>query len=209
MKGKRGDLDEIAEMVKTESLMTIADTFPSQFIRYHRGITELQRLHHSQMRDPTSPVTVEWWFGPTGTGKSRDAFMTLPGAYVKMANNKWWDGYLGETEVIMDDYRPGMCPFNELLRLLDRYPMRVELKGSSMPLSATHFVITTTKRPEILWMGRTEEDLNQLIRRISIIKDYSHTPPIVLKDESTIYRMEHPAPVAETFMVPMERRFNY
>lgn len=205
-KGKRGDLDDIAEMTKTDSLSEIADAFPSQFIRYHRGITELQRLHHSQQRDPSTSVTVEWWFGPTGTGKSRDAFAIHPDAYVKM-NNKWWDGYLGETTVIIDDYRPSLCTFQELLRLLDRYPMRVECKGSSMPLAATHFILTTTKRPEILWQGRTEEALNQLLRRISIIKDYSTSPPTTLKDGETQYVQETPAPFAECF-VPPERKDN-
>jgi len=205
-KGKRGDLDDIAEMTKTDSLTVIADTFPSQFIRYHRGITELQRLHHSQTRDPSREVTVEWWFGPTGTGKSRDVFTIHPQAYVKM-NNKWWDGYLGEETVIIDDYRPSLCTFQDLLRLLDRYPMRVECKGSSMPLSATHFIITTTKRPEILWAGRTEEALNQLLRRISIIKDYTTTVPTILKSATVIYVPEHPPPAAETFIIPTGKRF--
>lgn len=206
MKGKRGDLDEIAQLAKTESLSVIADTFPSQFIRYHRGIAELQRVAHYRSRDPSCTPTVEWWFGPTGTGKSRDAFTIHPTAYVKM-NNKWWDGYLGEQTTIIDDYRPSLCTFQEFLKLLDRYPMRVECKGSSMPLATTHWIITTTLRPEVIWAGRTEEALNQLLRRITIIKDYSTTPPTVLKDQNTLY-VPLPSPsVVSTFTLPSERVF--
>jgi len=199
--GKRGDLGEIADMTKSVPLSEIADAFPSQFIRYHRGISTLQRLHHSHHRKPSDPVTVEWWFGPTGTGKSRDAFTKYPEAYVKM-NNKWWDGYLGEEIVILDDYRPSLCTFQELLRILDRYPMRVEVKGDSMPLSATHFVITTSKRPEVIWAGRTEEALNQLLRRISIIVEYDNTGTKTLKDATTVYIPLAPASHAECFYPP-------
>lgn len=204
--GRRGDLDDIAEMAKSESLETIADTYPSQFIRYHRGIAALQHLAMCKHRDPSVPVHVEWWFGPTGTGKSRAAFQTYPDAYVKM-NNKWWDGYLAHETVIIDDYRPSLCTFQEFLRILDRYPMRVEIKGASVPLAAVRFIITTTKRPELIWEGRTEEALNQLLRRISVIKDFSETPPQILKDATTVYHMIPPAPRVETFNFP--QRNNY
>lgn len=206
-KGRRGDLDEIGEMCKSESLDVIADSFPSQFIRYHRGIAALQQLKMCRHRDPSVPVHVEWWFGPTGTGKSRAAFELFPSAYVKM-NNKWWDGYLAQETVIIDDYRPSLCTFQEFLRILDRYPMRVEVKGGSVPLAAVRFIITTTKRPEVIWEGRTEEALNQLLRRIAVIKDFSVDPPVVLKDSSTIYHPLPPSPIVDGFNLPPPRR-NY
>jgi len=172
--GKRSDLDSIAEAIMEGSSMAeIAVSFPSDFIRYNRGLQELERVHLCKDRDHSTPNTVLWWYGPTGSGKSRTAFETYPDAYVKMGNGKWWDGYRGETVVLIDDYRPGFCLFSELLRILDRYPMRVEAKGTSMPLSAKTFIITTTSRPEVLWAQRVEEDLNQLIRRITEIVEFT------------------------------------
>jgi len=157
-------------------------------VKFHRGFLELQRtIHAGGPRDPNVQPVVHWWFGPTGTGKSRSAFSLHPNAYVKMLN-KWWDGYLGHTTVIMDDYRPSMCPFNQLLQILDRYPMKVELKGSSMELSATTFIITCSQRPEVIWHGKTEEDVTQLIRRITEIKEFHRNGLMtVLKDTSTSY----------------------
>jgi hypothetical protein len=71
--------------------------------------------------------------------KSRKAFGEYPDAYIKM-NNKWWDGYANEKTVIMDDYRASLCTFQDLLRILDRYPLRVELKGACAQLSALHYM---------------------------------------------------------------------
>lgn len=170
--GRRTDLETIADAIeKGESILDIACSNPGTYIKFHSGIKALNAIMKCKPRDPCVAPTVYWWFGPTGVGKSRKAFESFPEAYVKM-NSTWWDGYEGQTTVIIDDYRPSLCTFQELLRVLDRYPMRIQMKGSSCELSATHFVISTTQRPEVLWHGRTEEALNQLLRRITHIVEF-------------------------------------
>lgn len=168
--GSRTDLTEVADAI-TEGASTteLATRFPTQFIKFHRGIQALIAATRIVPRDPTVECDVYWWFGPTGVGKSRMAFETYPDAYVKMGGNKWWCGYEGEKTVIMDDYRAGAIPFSETLRQLDRYAHRVEAKGYSLHLSATRFVITTNMRPEEIWHRRSEEDKDQLLRRIKQI----------------------------------------
>ena len=100
----------------------------------------------------------------------------------------WWDGYEAQLEVILDDYRPAMCPFHELLRLLDRYPMKVEYKGGSTELQATTFVITTCERPELLWNGKTDEMIDQLIRRLTEIRQFHPDgTTTILKNSTTTY----------------------
>lgn len=174
--GSRSDLASLAEaIIAGESLTDIAADNPSDYIRYHGGIKALHLLTHSKPRNMAVDPIVHWWFGPTGVGKSRKAFeMFGDSAYVKM-NDKWWDGYIGQSQVIFDDYRPSLCPFHELLRILDRYPYRVQPKGGSIELSATVFVVTTCSRPEALWHSRTDEQLNQLLRRITHIVEFTTT----------------------------------
>ena len=50
----------------------------------------------------------EWRYGPTGTGKSRTAHEDYPDAYIK-ANTKWWDGYIDQEVVIIDDFWQVSC----------------------------------------------------------------------------------------------------
>jgi hypothetical protein len=152
-----------------EPIRDIAIAFPSQYIRYSKGIEKLAALTRIVHRDPNVDPIVHWWYGPTGVGKSRKAYETWPTAYRKMNGNHWWDHYAGEKTVVIDDYRASMVPFNLLLNYLDRYPMTVEVKGHSCPLSANVFVITTPKRPEVTWHKQTDEALNQLIRRCTHI----------------------------------------
>jgi len=171
--GTRNDLKRVAQsLIAGKHIADIVLDHPSEFIKYHGGIKALHTILNSKPRDIAVDPVVYWWFGPTGVGKSKKAYADWPDAYRKM-NNKWWDGYLGQSVVILDDYRPSLCTFQELLRILDRYPMRVEMKGSSIELSASVFVITTTSRPEVIWNGRTEEALDQLLRRITHIAEFS------------------------------------
>lgn len=87
-----------------------------------------------------------------------------------MESNKWWEGYDGHDDVIIDDYRRDFCKFRVLLHLLDHYPMRVECKGGSRQFRAKRLFITSPKSPTETWAGRTDEDLYQLTRRIDVIE---------------------------------------
>jgi len=176
--GKRSDLEAISTAIASgATIEEVAAQHPGDFIRYHRGIETL----HAVFQTPRNHKTrIYWLFGPTGTGKSAWAHSRFPGAYWKMGSSKWWDGYYGEPHVIIDDYRRDLCTFAELLRLFDRYPMRVERKGSSCQFRATDLVITTPDDPRRTWEGRTEEQLGQLLRRIEEIWEFPGVglPPI-------------------------------
>jgi len=112
-----------------------------------------------------------WFCGATGTGKSETARLLYPDLYLK-DTYKWWDGYNGEETVLIDDMRGDFCKFHELLRLLDRYTYRGEIKGGSVPITATRIIITSPYRPEDLYKGRTDEDIAQLVRRITEVREF-------------------------------------
>ena len=72
----------------------------------------------------------------------------------------------------MDDFRPSNMPFNKLLRVLDRYPVMVETKGSSRYLNSKNIIITAPMSPKEMFNYKTDEDIQQLLRRIDVIKDF-------------------------------------
>lgn len=168
--GRSPDLDSAIIAVKNKRpLSEVADEFSSIWIRNYRGLIDLSgRL--SVRRDFIPQVF--WFHGSTGTGKSRKASEEAPSAFYKMGGNKWWDGYDNHEAVIIDDYRRDLCTFSELLRLLDRYPYRIEVKGGSCEFVARRIFITTPKSPEATWEGRCEEDLAQLYRRITTVTHF-------------------------------------
>lgn len=112
------------------------------------------------------------FFGRTGTGKSRRAYEEAgPDAYYKDPRTKFWCGYNGEQHVIIDEFRGGI-DVSHILRWLDRYPIRVEVKGSSKPLLATKFWITSNLPPARWWPDLDEETLSAVMRRM-IVEEFT------------------------------------
>lgn len=118
---------------------------------------------------PIQAVQVYWRWGPTGTGKTRWAYETYPDLY-NVPSFKWWDGYTGQKTVLFDDIRGDFCPFHEWLKLLDMYPIQKETKGGWVHVQFTTAIITCPYPPEVLWASRTDEDIAQLMRRITHVE---------------------------------------
>jgi len=120
---------------------------------------------------------VRWYFGSTGSGKTRSALQEFPDAWVSARNLKWWEGYDAHEVVVVDDFRRDFCTFHELLRILDRYEYRVEMKGSSRQLLAKVIIITCPWAPRVLFESRGDEDVGQLMRRIDVVKQFGDIVP--------------------------------
>lgn len=137
--GARNDLatlkEDIDKGMPTEEIWNIHFT---NMLRYRKGLSEYigRRFQHVES---TPKVTVI--VGRTGVGKSKYANEKMPRAYWKF-NGMWWDGYDGETEVIIDEFY-GWIPYTTMLRLMDRYKYRVEYKGGSTNWNAKDIIITS------------------------------------------------------------------
>lgn len=169
--GGRSDIDAVAAAITEDGqgVEDVAQNFGGEFIKYHRGI---ERLVGLRMQPRDFKTEIYWYYGSTGTGKSRAARNEAPGAYWKNPAHKWWDGYEGQSDVVIDDYRPDFCKFSELLRLFDEYPHQIECKGGTRQFISKRIFVTAPKRPDEIWESRTPEDLQQLMRRITEIKRF-------------------------------------
>lgn len=125
--------------------------------------------YYDKPRDFKPEVT--WLYGKTGVGKTRTAYETLPEAYFcSNSTGKWWSGYDGHEDVILDDIRESTISFITLLGLLDRYPFQVEDKGCVRQFRGRRIIITSHRHPSLLYTDYSE-DMDQLLRRIDIIKE--------------------------------------
>ena len=123
--GSRSDLESIKNLIDggfTER--HIRNEHYGTYIRYQKALI---RDIESMRPDRSWSTELHIYWGATGTGKSRKCREEYPDAYWKTRGN-WWDGYDGHEVVIIDEFY-GWLPFDFMLRLCDRYPFTVEVKG--------------------------------------------------------------------------------
>lgn len=166
--GARNDLRQITALAADVSVpwREVANSDPDTFIKYPTGIRQL-RIANLANRD--SPTRCFWFYGATGSGKSRLSHeLTDRVAYWKTGNTKWFDGYdpCEHPDVVIDDFRASMCEFSFLLRICDRYPVVVENKGSYYPFCGERIFFTSPKPPKASWSSVSDENLDQFERRL-------------------------------------------
>lgn len=151
---------------------------PTKYVMEHYRMAKLV-CHASRPIDPAP--TIVWKHGSAGSGKTRCVFEAHPISDIyRPLSYKWWDGYDGHPVVLIDDFRPAWCKFEELLVLLDRYPYSKEIKGGSVGIVATTFYITANAHPAEMFFGLEGENIAQLIRRITRIEAYPLAEPMVV-----------------------------
>ncbi len=88
--------------------------------------------------------------GDTGTGKTRWAMDTYPDAFVapaKKGSGMYFDGYEDHEVVIFDELYGNMFSHKELLRVTDRYPLKLAIHGGYVNFRPFTIVITSNAHP--------------------------------------------------------------
>ncbi len=171
--GTRADLEACITTAKDNwSIAQIAEEHPTTFVKFHRGL-ESYIFHARPDRSIANPPQVLLFFGPTGTGKTRKAFEDYSSSiYRKNPNNRWFDGYHGQETLLLDDFcgASSKMALSELLQLLDRFPINVEVKGGYAKMTARTIVVTTNLHPSVWYdYQRRESQYKALQRRFTRI----------------------------------------
>lgn len=168
VQGKRRDIDNAYDAVES-------GTNKRQFLRVCRPSYQAIKVYEiaalAILKDrPIEPIEVKWFWGPTGTGKTREAYKLYPDLY-RVRSPKWWDGYEGQEVILFDDWRDKDWEYNWMLQLLDIYPLALEVKGGFTKALWKRVIITCPNPPEEVYFHITE-DKAQLLRRITSIHKF-------------------------------------
>lgn len=153
--GRRMDLEKLkVDLDKGTELKDIAGAHFSAFLRYARSIKEYRQLTFNVMPRSFQTECIVYW-GPPGSGKTRSAgwFDTPEHTFWlprPRSGSAWWDGYQGQRTVVVDEFY-GWLQRDLVQRLIDRTPLRVEIKGDTVNFRARRVIFTSNTDPPRWW----------------------------------------------------------
>lgn len=128
-KGQKDKHKAVLELARAGKFKEIEDNYAAIYLRYYSKLLSLRKPERPIILDT---LVNEWWYGKTGTGKSRELWERYPEHYQKSLN-KWWDGYAYEEIVAIEEWSPkNECTSSQLKIWADRYPFCAEIKGGTL-----------------------------------------------------------------------------
>lgn len=179
--GKRTDLDRVAAAIQSgASASRIGDEFPVSFIKYHKGIEALVQSRASSQAPSARKVRCIVLWGDTGVGKSfwarqfaedrGQAMYTKPQPGSR--SERWFDGYDGESILVLDEFTDQQYAIDHLCQVLDPYKLHVPRKGGFL-LAKWDTVIITSNYDPAQWYtdssGKKDIQWEALQRRLDYV----------------------------------------
>lgn len=172
--GQRNDLTEvIVSCKKGTTTQELLEEHTTVYAKYPKFV-ELCKRTYATPRDPTIAPEVKCYYGEAGAGKTKTAYEEFEGkCFMKKPSTKdWWDGYDGHKNVIIDEADKGYIKLCEMLDILDRYPCKVNVKGSVVEFVATKIILTANKHPKDWYSNCSTQERKGLLRRMTEIRKF-------------------------------------
>lgn len=173
--GKRTDLDEFAEAVSAKGCVDeeIAEEFRGMVMRFGKHAQQMvdtakyrkakadelaywqeqvAKKNRGEATDGQKQRKLYLYFGPTAVGKTTNVKLDVVEAFGEMpfekdGNNKWWDGYVDEKAILVDEWRLGFGSIETFNAITNVGVTRVEHKGGYGTLTADAMYFTTNSHP--------------------------------------------------------------
>jgi len=140
------------------------------------------------------------YWGPPGTGKTHraaveagdDSYPVPP----QKASGLYFDGYSGQTTIVIDDMRGARMTHTQLLLLLDKRPLKLSVIGGFVPAKFTRVIITSNMHPFYWYQElhtRHDYEWGALERRINTITKLTE----VYRPPGGVARAPHVVPPPE------------
>lgn len=147
----------------------LGEVDPKLMITHYNTIQRIRDDEKSKEELKDTESKHLWYYGTSGTGKSRKARSENPKAYLKMCN-KWWDFYCDENIVLIEDFDKSHSVLLHHIKIwADRYPFLAEIKGGAKKIRPGQIIITSNWHPKEIWPAAADQrDLEAILRRFHI-----------------------------------------
>lgn len=186
--GSRTDLqrfkDDIMNGMSQEDLIEEHTENMAKYDRFYQRVRCLELKKKSlTMEAPEVIVLV----GEPGTGKTRKVYTDNDSSDIYKleigdgsSGSLFWDGYDGEPVILIDDFHNNIR-LDYMLRLLDRYPMKLNIKGGYTYRVSQKIYITSNLSIDEWYPNCRQIHRDALRRRITQIIEYNLPPknPII------------------------------
>lgn len=152
------------------------------YTRNQRGILALyeqrQKIERKRLGWVRPEIIV--YYGPSGSGKTKrvydkEGFIDVYNV-AHHSKKLWFDGYDGETTILIDDFNGGIA-FRQFLELTGGYPLPVERKGGFVYPTLKKIYITSNLHPDDWYSAAVVKglDISPLTRRLH---DFGHVEAV-------------------------------
>lgn len=176
---KSDEWGRVIQLAEEGSMEELKEEYPRHYLQYFKTLMSIRAFNSVPM---DGPLAHEWWYGPTGTGKSMKLWKDYPKHYQKPVN-KWWDGYFGEEIVAIEEWEPKNEVTGSKLKIwADRYPFPAEIKGGTIQKIRPKKIIVTSNY-SIRECFPNEQDWKPLERRFTQVYFPLQVNPLTLQPD--------------------------
>lgn len=174
--GKRNDIVQVRQIVKNGGNMRDILDNTNSYQAIQVGKIMLQYTPYTFAR---RKVFVQWRYGKAGDAPgSTKSFSADQDAEKKCieeqcdhwpdnGSSQWFDGYVGQKVVRIDELRGNTWNFTTLLRILDEPTLNVPIKGGYTRWCPLYIYITSSMSPADCYNDLSDENIGQLLRRVT------------------------------------------
>lgn len=202
--GLRTDIKKTLES-SHYNIKELQENNPELYVRYRSGLEKIIEYKNKEnnvldwlnlkqdeegniQKKEYKPTKVFWFFGPTGTGKSRKVKEIISEKVINkiikpdeitivncFTSSGFAIGMINYNSkiLILDEFRADCIKFNELLKIIDG--TTINIKGSEMYLHLDEIYVTSCYNPYVIYknLGQTDS-IKQLLRRITECKQFNY-----------------------------------
>lgn len=165
--GHRSDIQRLREMILSgmtveEVLMADEAGAAARYVGYLRDLAAARDVTRAQSwRD----MDVWYIYGKPGVGKSRYALKCFPDAYRVTTYQHPFDGYRGQSTLILDEF-DGQIELPLLLNILDGYPLELPCRYANKQALFTTVIMISNEPIGAYYLNYAPDRLDALYRRI-------------------------------------------